>query len=174
MGNRFYGKTGDFKLSNSATNTFLEVLVGCGSKLARTEEEKAIVVWLAYQDQSFRGNSIFDHVAEMGWTAENFDREKPFVLAMIDAAIVEWGAKVDGSAVERAIERWLVPVLASLRQFVVEFSVDEIKEAVDSEWIRDWVRGEGSAFAQCAKHRVYLHPQGCLFCNNGGAFWNNE
>ena len=56
-----------FSMSNRGTDAFLNVLLISGSPLAKTINQKQLLVWLAEKDQVIsRGNSGFD-ITDMPW-----------------------------------------------------------------------------------------------------------
>lgn len=168
MGNTFWGKNGSFHLQNSATDTFLAVLILSGSALAETDWEKATVVWLAAHDQSIIGRGVVGFpINEMGWTRESFDSQKQFVLRMIDGAMLEpqWDAIGFEPELAAAVAQWLLPTLAQFRGLVEEFTVGDVEENPDPGISRDWIAEECHGYPQCPKHGVYLHHSGCILCN---------
>ena len=63
------------RMSNGATDVFINVLAISGSALAETEQEKRLIVWLSEKDQKVgRGTVGFD-IVEMPWQKETFIAE---------------------------------------------------------------------------------------------------
>lgn len=148
------------RMSNGLTAVFFDVLVLAGSDLARTPWEKKLVYWLVQHDPARSGLGVlgFD-VAAMGWTRDNFEREKRFVLSIIDAAHRRHGwDRLPFSPRERD----LFDALERLRGFVEEFSPDALDQLPDGTWIPDELPDE----RLCKAHRVYLHETGCIVCND--------
>ncbi len=76
-----------FSMSNGLTDVFIDYLLLSGSRLAKTESEKRMVVFLAEKQQTKvgMGNVGFD-IVEMPWTSDTFETDKTFVLEMIHHA----------------------------------------------------------------------------------------
>jgi hypothetical protein len=76
------------RMSNLLTEVFMEVLALSGSELARLEWEIDTVVWLAAHDQAVMGLGMVGFsVADLGWTSEQLDEQKAFLLRVIDGAL---------------------------------------------------------------------------------------
>jgi len=71
--------------SNGCTDVLLTVIGLSGSRLARTDDERNMMVWLMMKDQNIvgRGTVGFD-ITEMLWEKEYFERQKQFMLRVLD------------------------------------------------------------------------------------------
>ena len=97
---------------------------------------------------------------EIGWSRQEFDIEKQFVVTVIDHALRRHGwvrlpfSVPEGSHVFEALER--------LRELVVEFPPDAVGQVRADAWVPDELPDSGV----CQAHRVYLHETGCIICND--------
>lgn len=68
-------------MSNGTTSAFITIIGLSGSQLAKTENEKRLIVWIMEKDQSKVGiGSIGISMSEMSWTKDDFENEKSFLL----------------------------------------------------------------------------------------------
>ena len=91
------GPDGDSLLiSNGLTAVLINALAMAGTSVANTRREKDLIAWLARHDQKFMGNgSAGFNLSEMPWGAD-FESEKRFWLAVIDAAMTKVGWEIFG------------------------------------------------------------------------------
>ncbi|GCF10136.1 hypothetical protein [Dictyobacter arantiisoli] len=91
MGNRITNEcvesSESLKMSNGLTSVMISLLVLSGSALAEREHEKLLIVWFASRDQALSGmGTVGFDLNEIPWTAEQFEAEKHFLLAVIRRA----------------------------------------------------------------------------------------
>lgn len=76
----------DMHMSNGGTSVFISVIGLSGSRLAKTDDQKKLIVWLMEKDQSRVGiGTVGFSLSEMPWTKDKFDDEKAFLLNVINA-----------------------------------------------------------------------------------------
>lgn len=157
---------GEIPMSNGLTDVFINVLVLSGSRLARSDSEKQLVVWLAERDQSRVGmGAVGFDIGEMPWDSERFDEYKAFLLNTIRGAERRLGWEtLDYSPNENMI----FPVLKKFYESVNAFGAEDIVPGVLDEWLasaedHDPVR---RGFPECEKHGILLSCFGCQVCNN--------
>jgi hypothetical protein len=148
--------TTPLSMSNGLTDVFFDVLTLAGRDRATTTWEQQFLYWLVLHDQSRSGRGCvgFD-VEQMGWTRDDFEAQKRFVLAIIDAARAKSGWR----------ELCFTPhddILTTLDQFRAMVEAFPI-EATGAETDREW---ESPTHGMCEKHRVYRHEVGCIICND--------
>lgn len=166
MSNLIGANSGSFMMSNGLTDVFINVLVLSGSRLAKTDGEKRLIVWLAERDQSRVGmGTVGFELGEMPWNAGQFDGCKAFLLNTIRGAEHRLGWEtLDYSPNEEMI----FPVLKKFYELVYSFWAEDIKPGGLEEWLSaaedyDPVR---RGFPKCEKHGVLLSCFGCQVCNN--------
>lgn len=144
-------------MSNGGTAVLLSVLLLAGSDLASTPWERGCVRWLSEHDQDVFGLGVvgFD-LSEICMTTADFEAEKTFLLRLVDTAL--------------ARHRWEV---LSYDPPFVSASLQRLRALVErlepSHFVLDRVWKfalEGEVAGLCPLHRVFLHPAGCLLCND--------
>ncbi len=157
-------------LSNGLTSVFLEVLVLSGSRIANTDREKELIIWLAQRDQSVVGiGTVGFSLEEMPWTADNFAHEKAFMTRTIQGAIQETGWEKLGYTPNKEM------VVGRLKDFQLMIDVFQA-EYLDPSHYLEWAEVDEDdesptiprGYPMCSKHAVYLSCHGCLLCNAGG------
>lgn len=149
--------TASFGMSNGLADVFFDVLAIASSDRATTTWEKSFAYWVVRNDQTRAGRGCvgFD-ISEMGWTREDFDVQKRFVLSVIDAARGRSGWERLSFTPHDAI----FDTLGEFRRMVDELPVT----AAGAPPCWEWELPGG----MCEKHRVYLHEVGCIICNDDG------
>ena len=147
-------------MSNGLTSVVTDMLVLVGCDRAQTDWERKFVYWLVCHDQSRIGSGVvgFD-VAQMGWTRDDFEAERRFVLELVDAAIAKRGWE---RLPYSPREDWALDALGQLRTLVSAFTADAIGKVRED----DWVPAELPLHGTCEVHGVYLHEVGCIICND--------
>ncbi|NRT72110.1 hypothetical protein BJV40_002126 [Clostridium beijerinckii] len=71
-------------MSNGTTSVFITVLGLSGTRLAKTDDEKKLLVWILEKDQSKCGiGTVGFAISEMPWMKENFENQKTFMLEVV-------------------------------------------------------------------------------------------
>lgn len=160
-----------FSMSNGLTDVFIDYLLLSGSRLAKTESEKRMVVFLAEKQQIKvgMGNVGFD-IVEMPWTSDTFKTDKTFVLEMIHHARALTSEKRvwEKMGYEPGHEH-LVYALNSFEVLIKRMSINDVDEDNYREWISAAEIDDpiNTGFSQCPKHEVLLSLFGCKLCNDG-------
>jgi hypothetical protein len=141
-------------MSNGLTDVFFEVLAIAGTDRATTVWEKCFAYWLVRGDQarSGRGCVGFD-IESMGWTKGDFDAQKRFVVAVIDAARAKSGWDRLAYEPHEAVFK----TLDEFRSMVEAFPLEAAGAPSGWEW-------QLPPNGMCEEHRVYLHELGCILC----------
>lgn len=155
-----------FIMSNGLTDVLINVLVLSGSRLAQTEDEKRLIVWLAERDQSKIGmGTVGFDIGEMPWNADSVGESKAFLLNVIRGAENRLGWEtLDYSPNEEMI----FPVLKKFAELISLFSVEKITPGCLEEWLESAEEHDPvwCGFPKCEKHGVLLSCFGCQICNN--------
>ncbi|MBQ3161873.1 MAG: hypothetical protein IJC04_07085 [Oscillospiraceae bacterium] len=152
-------------MSNGLTDVFINVLVLAGSKLAEAEEEKQLIVWLAENDQRMVGNSVDFDIVDMPWHKERFDKDKQFIINVIEAA----KNKTDWDKLDyEPNEEWLFEALNDYKILIKRMTEDDVISEKLTEWISYKQDDEPvkCGFPRCNKHNTFLSRFGCQLCNN--------
>lgn len=160
-----------FSMSNGLTDVFIDYLLLSGSRLAKTESEKRMVVFLAEKQQTKvgMGNVGFD-IVEMPWTSDTFETDKTFVLEMIHHARALTSEKrVWKKMGYEPGQEHLVYALNSFEVLIKRMSINDVDEDNYREWISAAEIDDpiNTGFSQCPKHEVLLSLFGCKLCNDG-------
>lgn len=152
-------------MSNGLTSVFIDVLTLAGSRIAQSEDEKRLIVWLAEKDQSVVGiGTVGFDIREMPWNTERFEENKRFILKVIEAA----ENKTDWDKLGyRTNEELIFPALKKFAELITQITVDNVDENAAKEWFGAAESGAPTlcGFPKCPKHGALLTLWGCLFCN---------
>ena len=156
----------DLALSNGALAVLLTVLGLSGSRLAETEDEKRLVVWLLEHDQSALGLGTVDiGLSELPWVRERFAEEQDFLLRVIGGAKARLGWEaLDYRPDEARLGAWLERLEAMVRTA----SPGDIEEGAAQAWLAAAESGDPvrKGFPRCPRHGIFLTLFGCLACND--------
>lgn len=156
----------DLSMSNGLTNVFINVLVLSGSRLAKTVDEKRLIVWLAEKDQSKVGmGTVGFDIEEMPLNYDNFNKNKTFILEVIQAAKNKLGWE---TLEYHPNEKMLFPALEKFSKMISHLEAKYILPNALGEWLTaaDSDDPVVCGFPKCEKHGVYLSCFGCQVCNN--------
>lgn len=164
MGNLISNKNNnkEILLSNGETISLLIALILSGSKIAQSNWEITLVQWLVEHDQSILGLGMvgFD-LSEIAWARNDFDRQKKFVIDIINDAFESKPWEKFGFHFPGVLNS-----IDQLKSLVFDFK----KEYIDrTDW--NWFAKKPDKTIQCKIHHTYLHAlhadnnQCCLICN---------
>ena len=152
-------------LSNGAMDVFINVLALSGSALAKTAQEKRLVVWLSEKDQKVgRGTVGFD-IVEMPWQKETFASDKAFLLKMIEAA----ENKLDWEKLGYTPNQDIISMkLYQFGKLIGRMTEQDINENAAAEWLEGAESNDpvNCGFPRCKIHNTLLTFLGCQICNN--------
>lgn len=166
MGNCITFGKASLKMSNGLTAVFIDVLTLAGSRLARTEDEKRLVVWLAEKDQSVVGiGTVGFDIREMPWNTERFEENKRFLLNVTEAA--ENRTAWDKLSYQPNTDL-LFPALKQFAEMLSQMTAEDADENAAKEWLDAAESGDPvlRGFPKCEKHGILLTCFGCLFCDD--------
>lgn len=148
------------QMSNGLTAVLLDVLSLAACRLASSDREKRFAYFLVQHDAARMGLGMAGlEISELGWTHDDFDDQKGFVLAVVDAALAKSDWELLGF--EPRLES-ILPTLERLRAMIVAFPISSIPETTTDAWIPDELPVHGV----CEVHHIYLHEVGCMICND--------
>lgn len=152
-------------MSNSYTTVIISTLVLSGSILETTDREKEIIVWLAQHDQGILGGgTVGFSIQDIPWTYDGFEREKTFLLQVVDGAINRLGwEKLGYSPGEHTIK-----FLYEFKNLIEKFDKDYVDDEVYKEW-RSFAAeeyGEPMRFQRCTQDNTLLYWHGCIICGD--------
>lgn len=152
--------------SNGCMDVLLTVLGLSGSCLARTDDEKNMVVWLMEHDQSAIGIGCagFD-ITGMPWTTHGFEAQKQFMLRVLAGAREKLGWETLWYTPNEAI---IFDRLAGLQDMFLAVEVKDIDEELAKQWIEESDAGDPirRGYPMCQEHGIYKSVFGCIACND--------
>ena len=157
-----------FSMSNGLTSVFISTLGLSGTYLAKTDDEKRIVIWLLEKDQSAIGSgSVGFDICEMPWNVTNFNEMKYFLLNVIEGAKKRIGWE---SLDYQPNEKLLFPCLDQFYELISNVDISMLNQAVAEEWLNDATEIPSDpivcGYPRCQKHPMFLTVFGCYLCNN--------
>lgn len=146
-------------MSNGTTSVFISLLALSGSRLAQSDLEKELIIWLAERVVGFM-------ISDIPWTKQGFQSEREFLLKVTEQAKLKPGWDVLNYEPNEAI---IIPVLDKFAALLSNFSEEYLDEAACVKWNdmrNDPKYGIPVGFPKCPKHGVLLHWNGCAVCND--------
>ena len=155
-------------MSNALTSVFISTLGLSGTYLAKTDDEKRIIVWLLEKDQRAIGSgSVGFDICEMPWNTTNFNEMKCFLLNVIEGAKKRIGWKFLGY---QPNEKLLFPCLDQFYKLISDADMSMLNQVAAQEWLNDTMEVPNDpvlcGYPRCKKHPVFLTVYGCHLCNN--------
>ncbi|GED72883.1 hypothetical protein BRE01_65850 [Brevibacillus reuszeri] len=151
-------------MSNAMTSVIISVLVLAGSRLAVTERQKELIVWLAYQDQSIRGiGTVGFSFNEIPWSKESFPAEKQFLASVIREAVSEAGWLTLDYQPNKAR---VATLLEKLDDMLKRFEITYVDEQNYAEWKEIFQESFPEGFQLCPRHDALMSEWGCVVCHD--------
>ena len=152
--------------SNGCTDVLLTVIGLSGSRLARTDDERNMMVWLMMKDQNIvgRGTVGFD-ITEMLWEKEYFERQKQFMLRVLNGVKKRIGWE---TLSYEPNEEMIFNRIDCLYEMFQAIQIEDIDEEATREWLEDVELNEPikNGYPKCEKHGIYHSIFGCIACND--------
>ena len=122
-------------MSNGGMAVFLSVIVLSGSRLAIEKKEKEMIQWFSEQDDTVRGRGCngFD-ICDMPWEKETFEKEREFLLKVVDGAKEKIGWDVLNY---QPNENFVFNYLEGFKTLLLNFRQEYIVENGYSLWLED-------------------------------------
>lgn len=151
------------QMSNGLTAVFIETMCLAGAGLANQNYQKDLLIWFAQRDAAILGAGFtgFD-ISDIIWSREQFNEQKRFLLAVIDEVFRRKNWKYLSY---QPNEKFLFPEMENFRQMISAFQPDMIDNHPRQNGIFEF-NGDVAQYDRCGKHQIYLHPYGCVICNN--------
>jgi len=153
-------------MSNGPTSVFITVLGLSGTRLAKTDDEKKLLVWILEKDQSKCGiGTVGFAISEMSWIKENFECQKTFMLEVVKGVKEKLGWEtLDYTPKEEII----FPFMDTFSDMIKELKKEDIDENAIEEWEKACEDYEPlyNGYPVCEKHNVLLTIFGCHVCND--------
>lgn len=153
-------------ISNTGTSVLIDIIGLSGTRLAKRDDEKLLIVWILEKDQSCcgRGAVGFD-LCELPWSKLRFDEQKSFMLLVLDGVRHKLGWELlEYSPSEEVVFGFITQI----EQLLLKMTISDIDEEAVNEWLAALSDDEPlkQGFPTCTKHNVFLSLFGCHLCNN--------
>jgi len=151
-----------FWMSNGLTSVFIETFCLAGVENANEGFEKDLLIWFGQRDWALMGLGItgFD-ISEIIWDAGNFDKQKAFIIAVIEGVFQEKNWNLLGYTPNR---EWLFEKLVVFKKMIEDYMSTHIVKEAQYE-IFEFNEGV-KKYDTCEVHKIYKHLGGCVICNN--------
>ena len=152
--------------SNGCLDVLLTVIGLSGSKIARSDCERNLIIWLMEKDQSIVGlGTVGFDIIEMPWKKHCFEEQKLFMLQVLDGVKekIGWETLDYGPNEEIIFDR-----INSLQDMFHSIQINDINEELTDQWLEDaeickLIR---DGYPKCKNHGIYMSIWGCLACND--------
>ena len=154
-----------FKTSTVTTDLFLKSLVISGSRMARSEWEKSMVMFFVERNQNITGGGLagFD-VMELGWTKESFFVQLKFLHSVVEDCLKYQTWNAFNYATSKA--EIMIKSLQKFKELIAEIDFTKIR---DNRIVHNFHQREN--YEYCSLHQtlklndLILGQEGCLVCS---------
>lgn len=166
MSNTIRFKNMTCRCSNGCLAVLLTVIGLSGSKIARSDCERNLIIWLMEKDQSIVGlGTVGFDIIEMPWKKQDFEGQKSYMLQVLDGVKKKIGWEtLDYEPNEEII----FDRINSLQDMFHMIQINDINEKLTDQWLGDAEICElvRDGYPKCKKHGIYMSIWGCLACND--------
>lgn len=153
-------------MNNELTSLFISLIGLSGSRLAKREDEKHLIIWILEKDQSACGiGNVGFELIHMPWKKKDFLRQQAFIQKVLDGIDQQLGwetlnNKPDPKLIKYTTNRF--------RRMIKKLTEEDIDEMEGIKWLQDATEEDPihQGFPKCPKHGVYQTIFGCYVCNN--------
>lgn len=151
-------------MTNRGTAMFINIICLSGGRLAETDTQKRMMVFLAEQNQDAVGSGTvgFD-IDEMPWDREHFAEDKAFMLRVIEGARQRLGWETLDYTPNA---EFAMSYLDDFQVLIERMTEADIRDELLAEWLA-WHDPEDPPFCGyplCSVHHAYLSLYGCQVC----------
>ena len=151
------------RMSNGLTSVFIETICLAGADLAKDQIERDLMIWFGQRDWIIIGMGAegFD-ISDIIWEKTHFEQQKTFVKLVIDSVHEKRNWEHLSYNPNSEI---LFNTLNVFREMIESFTLNNIESISESDGIFEF-KGDISKYQKCEKHKIFMHWQGCVICNN--------
>lgn len=152
--------------SNGCMSVLMTVIGLSGSSLAQKDYEKNLIIWLMEKDQSYVGiGTVGFDITEMPWNRKHFDKQKHFMLHVLEGVMNKTGWSVLSYEPNTDI---IFNKILRLREMFMQVTQEDIDFIEVGVWFYDTKCGKAmeQRYLKCQKHGIYLSVFGCIACND--------
>lgn len=156
----------DLNMSNDGMSMFINILCLSGGRLAKTESQKRLMVFLAEKNQNAIGlGTVGFDIVDMPWDRDSFAEDKAFMLKVIEGSKQKLGWETLGY---KPNEEFALQFLDTFQKLIERMTADDIIDAALTEWLseaddNDPIR---CGFPKCKIHDTYISVHGCQVCTD--------
>lgn len=153
-------------IQNGSTSMLINILCLSGGRLAETESQKRLMVFLAEKNQSVVGiGTVGFNIVDIPWDRHSFHEDKAFMLRVIEGAKNKLGWETLGYSPN---EEYAEEFLGTFRKLIERMTADDIIDASLDEWLSEADENDPvkCGFPKCAVHDTYLSIHGCQVCTD--------
>ena len=147
--------TNGLHMSNGGTSMLINILCLSGGRLAETDSQKRLMVYLSEKNQSICGlGTVGFDIVDMPWDKDSFDEDKAFMLKVIEGAEHKLGWDTLGYEPN---EEFVHSYLDTFRKLIERMTASDITDS--THYCR-------CGFPKCSIHDTYTGIHGCQVCTD--------
>ena len=151
-------------MPNGGAAVLVNILCLSGGRLAETESQKRMMVYIAEQNQNERGlgNIVLD-IDRLPWDREHFAEDKAFMLRVIEGARQKFGWETLDYTPN---EEFAMSYLDDFQKLIERMTEADIKDEYMTQWLNECEPDQPPkcGFPLCEKHHAYISLFGCQVC----------
>ena len=151
-------------MNNGLTGVFISTFGLSGSRLAKTGQEKKLVVYVLENNQSVYGiGSVSFDIGCLPWDKNSFEKDRQFILSVLAGINNKLGWETL-SYFPR--EDWLKTCVNTFETMLTNMVQDDINASKIDEWHKQIEPNDpiNQGFPLCSVHKVLLTKHGCQVC----------
>jgi len=159
-------------MSNGLTAVFIDTFGLSGSRLARNDIEKRLIVWVLEKNQSAVGiGTVGFEICDMPWEVDYFEDNRKFIMSVLKCMKSRLGWETLDYSIN---EELLFPCIEQFKNLLLQMTSEDINLIEVKCWLEEffadaYISGNTpsiSGFPKCPKHEVLLSIYGCHVCTN--------
>ena len=151
-------------MNNGLTSVFINTFGLSGSRLAKTKQEKKLVIYVLENNQSVFGAGMvsFD-IGSLPWDKNNFEKDRQFVLSILAGMRNKLGWETLSYFPK---EDWLNTCVSTFETMLTNMVLDDINTGKIDEWHKQIDPNDpiNQGFPLCRVHKTLLTKHGCQVC----------
>jgi len=153
-------------MSNGLTSAFVSTFGLSGSIIAKTEQEKKLVIYILEKNQSVLGIGFVDFdIGSMPWDLKNLEDNKNFVFSILDGMRNKSGwEKLPFAPNEEMLNR----CICEFKNMILEMKTEDINVIEINEWLKNPKLNDliKNGFPLCPSHKVLMTIYACQICTD--------
>ena len=153
-------------MPNGGAAVLVNILCLSGGRLAETESQKRMMVYIAEQNQFMYGlGNVNLDIDRLPWDRAHFAEDKSFMLSVIEGARQKLGWETLDYTPN---EEFALSYLDEYQILMERMTEADIKDESLTEWL-GWHKPDQPpkcGFPKCSKHDAYIAIDGCQVCTD--------